>query len=59
MTERAQIRGSTQSESSLFVLFLKFPDKTRILKSFEAATDVHLYSHDNALILLERRLVVK
>jgi len=26
----------------------------KILKSFETATDVHLYSHDNALVLLER-----
>ena len=33
--------------------------KSRILKSFETATDVHLYSHDNALVMLERRLVVK
>ena len=39
--------------------FLKFPPKTRILKSFETATDVHIYSHDNALVLLERRLVVE
>ena len=39
--------------------FLKLVLKSRILKSFETATDVHLYSHDNALVMLERRLAVK
>ena len=29
--------------------------QSRILVSFDTATDVHLYAHDNALVMLERR----